>query len=98
MEMSTMKEKMMCDASLRYPLCHVLLLNLCDDDFEQLCDHEAMMHLNYYFSVFLIISSKKLYAYVFFFVFFINYMMQPAVHVCCILACLVKRVSSGAAK
>jgi hypothetical protein len=29
-----MDEKMMCDAGLRYPLCHVLLLNLCDDAFE----------------------------------------------------------------
>jgi hypothetical protein len=43
---------MMRDAGLRYPLCHVLLLNLCNDAFELLCDHEAMMHLNYYFYVF----------------------------------------------
>jgi hypothetical protein len=40
---------MMRDASLRYPLCLVLFLNLCDDAYELLCEHEAMMHLNYYF-------------------------------------------------
>jgi hypothetical protein len=32
--MSTMNEKMMRDVDLHYPLCHVLLLNLCNDAFE----------------------------------------------------------------
>jgi hypothetical protein len=65
MKMSTMNEKMMRDAGLHYPLCYMLLLNLSDDAFELLFDHEVMIHLNYYFYVLDHLFKKYIHLYVF---------------------------------